>query len=88
MPIERKEIFQKSNGNIKNSINYIKAISDDDLICSLCRKAYKNKEEINGDINRISNEENNRNHNSLSFFQLYYSESKKNVLCPNCFYKK
>ena len=56
MPIERKEILQKSNGNIKNSINYIKAISDDDLTCSICHKPYKNKEERNDlNINNLNN---------------------------------
>ena len=97
MPIERKEIFQKSNGNIKNSINYIKAISDDDLTCSICHKAYKNKEErndlnINNNFNNIKvldgNNIQNQNHKSSSPPRLYYLESKKDVLCTDCYKKK
>lgn len=69
MPIERKEFLQKSNGNIKNTINYYKALSDDDFICSLCHKIFKNKDERNNQ-NFNNNINSNSNHLNNTFSQM------------------
>ena len=93
MPIERKEILKNNSGNIKNSINYNKAISDDDWICSMCHKTLLNKEDkkdlndanINyfNSFSRVSSDIFNRN-NLLNNNKLFYFESDKIILCYNC----
>ena len=101
IPIKLKEVSQNKNGNIKNSINYMKVISDDNLACSHCNAVIDNKEENNElsnkniinsfssmSINRsISDGINRVNSNTSNINKLYYVSSEKKVLCPNCYRK-
>ena len=97
MPIERKEINKKVYGNIKNSINYNKVISNEDFSCSICHKIMINKEEKNDSISNNSSYTNNFsmsrsssdvfnrvNSNSVNNIKLFYWESEKNIICYNC----
>ena len=96
IPIERKEYLKKTHGTIQNSINYNKAVTNDDICCSQCHRVIKNKEEINDINNHIDNNSlshfssmnsNNRiNNNNLT--KLKYLESEKNVFCEFCLKKK
>ena len=98
IPIKIKELLQNKNNNIKNSINYMKVISDDNLKCSLCHTVIENNEINNNSLNsfpslsisRNSSEIiNNRiNNNSPNCSKLYYLNSEKNIFCYNCFKKK
>lgn len=100
IPIQRKELFQKNNGNIKNSTNYNKSISDEDLSCNLCHRVVVNREEkdeknnnsysmnyISKNNNNDSNNKINNNINSIKNINLFYFENEKNVFCNNCLEK-
>ena len=86
MPIERKEIFKNICGKFKDSINYNKARSNDELSCSICHKNSINKEQSNELFNNYSGSSGdlfNRN-NSITNSKLYFFESDKIILCNNC----
>ena len=101
IPIEIKEFLKKNHGTIQNSINYNKAVTNEDMCCSECHKVIKNKDERN-DINinnndshlsfssMNSNSSNNRinNINSNNNLKLFYLESEKNIFCNVCLKKK
>ena len=88
IPIEIKEKFKKNCENFKDSINYNKARSNDELSCSICHKNSINKEQSNEFSNNINHSGSsgdlfNRN-NSTNNNKLYFLESDKIILCNNC----
>ena len=58
IPIKTKEIFQNKNTKIQNCINYNKAISDEELMCSLCKRILTNREEKGDEMNDLNNNNN------------------------------
>ena len=87
IPIESKESLKKTHGTIQYTINYNKAVTNDDICCSQCHRFIKNKEEINDKNNHSSINSNNRiNNNNIT--KLKYLESEKNIFCEFCLKKK
>ncbi len=66
IPIKTKEIFQNKNTKIQNSINYNKAISDEELMCSLCKRILTNREEKGDEMNDLNNNNNNNIYSSMN----------------------
>ena len=66
IPIKTKEIFQNKNTKIQNSINYNKAISDEELMCSLCKRILTNREEKGDEMNDLNNNNNISSMNSIN----------------------
>jgi hypothetical protein len=55
IPIKTKEAFQNDSIKVQNKINYMKAISDEELICSKCKRVVGRREERGDDMNNNNN---------------------------------
>ena len=71
IPIKTKETIQNDSIKVQNKINYMKAISDEELICSQCKRVVGRREERGDDIN-------NNNNNSIYSMNSMNSFSSKN----------
>jgi hypothetical protein len=71
IPIKTKETIQNDSIKVQNKINYMKAISDEELICSQCKRVVGRREERGDDMN-------NNNNNSIYSMNSMNSFSSKN----------
>ena len=78
MPIKFYENIPKINHDIKFTISYNKAISNENLECSLCHKEMNNNKNIYGD-NILDPKEYKKEYNKCLFV-----EKEKNIICINC----
>ena len=82
MPIKFCENIPKINHDIKFTISYNKAISNENLVCSICHKEMNKNKNIYGD-NLDDLKEHKKENNKC-----YYVEKEKNIICVDCYSKK
>ena len=88
MPIKFCENLPKLNNNIKFTISYHKAISEQNLMCNKCNKEMKNVKNIYPQKNIENKSDSNINTNSTNTPKeniCYYNGKEKKILCFNCY---
>ena len=88
MPIKFCENLPKLNNNIKFTISYHKAISEQNLMCNKCNKEMKNIKNIYPQKNIENKSDSNINTNSTNTPKeniCYYNGKEKKILCFNCY---